>query len=758
MNYKIAQLILSPGRKVNSTCEVYISQPDSSRETLAGKLFALIEIESRKAEDLKIINFIITNLNYNYYQNEKMILRERLSNLKVEHIFESALAKTNKKLAEFLQTERINLNSNLINITVGVIDKDCLHFSCLGKNKALLIYKNITVNKEQKYKLADISEQAKSEVKKQINLIKLFSNVVSGSIPPGGYFIFTNEALVEYLSNKQLINIVTTLPPASAVEQIKNILIKINDYVPFLCIIIKNTLGQDEVELKKEITAASTQTSLNNLNVTEETTEKLLTPSGLINFKKWSTTLIKLFEWVNLTSLKKTNNHDIFLKRKPTWLSLDRIFKLLKNTFIYITNILIFFYKTLTNRKKIIEVYHNSRNKTSQFKKSLKIYSSKTIFWYNNLTSKNKILLTSFLLILLIFTGNLLLLNFNNKASQKQELYDDLIKTIEQKQNQIDASLLYSNEVGAKKVLDEVKPLLNQFPNKTNEQKSIYEKLIAKNLQQIEKINHIIDVESPTELANFINLNSQVKPTNIIEAKGKIYAADAAQKSIYSLEIEKKLITAITDIVLPLTKLDYPTKDDKNNIYYLNTNSIIMLNTQTEEISSLNINYKNSLNQIAATSEFNNKLYLLDTKNNQIYRYNKTNEGFMNSANWITERVDLTNFISFDIDGNIYLLKNDGQVFKFLKGKKQNFNLDTIDPIITKPTKIIVSLEQKYIYLLEPVNKRLVIFDKSGKFLNQYVVNQLTDLKDFIVDEIAKKIYFLNNTSIYVVEAKHFVE
>ena len=39
-----------------------------------------------------------------------------------------------------------------------------------------------------------------------------------------GYFIFANEALPEYLSREQLINIITTLPPISAVEQIKNLL------------------------------------------------------------------------------------------------------------------------------------------------------------------------------------------------------------------------------------------------------------------------------------------------------------------------------------------------------------------------------------------------------------------------------------------------------------------------------------------------------------------------------------------------------
>ncbi|MEA3463938.1 MAG: hypothetical protein U9R14_02600, partial [Patescibacteria group bacterium] len=249
MYYKIAQLTLTPGQKAGSTNEIFVAQPNADKENLAGKLFILIEIESKKADNLKIINFLIDRLNYNYYQNEKLILCERISGLKPEHIFESALAKTNKNLSEFIHAEKIKLNPGLINITAGIIHKNNLHFGNLGKNKALLIYKNKKGNNHAKYKLINIIEQTKdSGSKKQTGLTKLFTNVISGSIPANGYFIFTNEALPEYLSNKQLIDIVTTLPPTGAAEQIKNMLIRINAYVSFLGIIIKNTAEQQSAE------------------------------------------------------------------------------------------------------------------------------------------------------------------------------------------------------------------------------------------------------------------------------------------------------------------------------------------------------------------------------------------------------------------------------------------------------------------------------------------------------------------------------
>ena len=141
MHYKIAQLSLSPGRNASTSGDVFVAQPDSIKEDLAGKLFIIIEIESSTTKDLKIINFLIDNLHHNYYNSEKILLRERISTLKIEHIFEAALAKTNKNFNAFLESNKYVLNPSSINLTAGVIHEDNLYLANRGKNKAFLIYK-----------------------------------------------------------------------------------------------------------------------------------------------------------------------------------------------------------------------------------------------------------------------------------------------------------------------------------------------------------------------------------------------------------------------------------------------------------------------------------------------------------------------------------------------------------------------------------------------------------------------------------------
>ncbi len=96
MNNKIAQLEIGSVKKTNNYSDTFIAQPNTKTEDIAGKLFLLINIGSPIKNSKKISDFLISEINKNYYNSEKIILKERISTLKIEHIFETALIKTNK--------------------------------------------------------------------------------------------------------------------------------------------------------------------------------------------------------------------------------------------------------------------------------------------------------------------------------------------------------------------------------------------------------------------------------------------------------------------------------------------------------------------------------------------------------------------------------------------------------------------------------------------------------------------------------------
>lgn len=739
MYYKIAQLILTPKQKTDTASEVFVAQPNADKEALAGKLFMIIEVKSRKSDGLKIINFLINNLNNNYYNNEKIILREKISTLKIEHIFEFAIAKTNKDLFEFLKTEKIKLNRKSISAIAGVIYKNDLHFTNIGENNALLIYKNKNKNNEIKYQLINITKQSENKnTKKSLNLTKLFTDVISGAIPRNGYFVITNEILPEYISNKQFIDIITKLPPAGAVEQIKNILSKINIYVSFSIIIIKNTIGAAAPKTAQRILDYSNQSPVNSLNITENTTEKFLTPSGIVKPKKWLDNLIRSANSVNFLAIFK------------------KISKIIKNITFYLIDFIIFIFKKVKKDNNGKNIFN--RPAKIEFKQKLKNILHQPIKWFKKLNKKNKILIIAVIICAALLIQNLFILNLNNKKIEKEKNYINLINFIKQKQNQTNASLLYGNRIAAKNFLEEMSELLSQLPQITEFQIAQFNELTAQHTRQINEIRHVDKIESPSELANLSNLDINAKPINLtlINQGGQniIYIGDTNQKSIYSLNLTDNLITNIINLELPIKQLNYPAQNT-DNIYYFNLDSIIKLDSKTQEMSNLIIQFIGQQRNIIDMAIYNNKLYLLDKQNNQIYRYSIGQDNLINGQPWIKEKNNLANAQCISIDGHIYVLSNDGALFKYLKGKKEDFKLAEIDPKLEQPNKLIVSPD-KYIYILEPINKRLAVFNKTGKFLLQYQSDQFTDLKDFTVDEKNKKIYFLNKTSVYEVNGTHF--
>jgi len=72
--YKIAPLILNSGKKTGGAGQIFIAQPDALKEDLAGKLFILFEAKGKSADLSQIADFLIANLNYYYYENEKISL------------------------------------------------------------------------------------------------------------------------------------------------------------------------------------------------------------------------------------------------------------------------------------------------------------------------------------------------------------------------------------------------------------------------------------------------------------------------------------------------------------------------------------------------------------------------------------------------------------------------------------------------------------------------------------------------------------
>ncbi len=739
MYNKISQIVLNSGR-ANGVSDVFVAQPDALKESLAGKIFIIAEIEGKKTDSHKILDFLIASLEDNYYNDEKILLRDKIEGLKIENIFEAALAKTNKALADFLNQEKTQLNPAATNITLGIIYENKLHFSSYGKNRALLVFPrnnnyelvNIEAN------ATDFQDEISGEDAAKAKMPRLFSSIISGEIPENAYFVFTNETLPEYLSDDELINIITKLPPIVASEQIKNTLAKINSYVPFLGIIVKNTLGSNIAERQEEIIdSLSAHTSISALNHTEQRTEQMLSPAGLIDLRKivrQSSAFLGKFSPAK-TSVRKqypkkktkkieapepsistvslsTSAKKLNLPRRDSFLIKDKIFFKKKSSWIWMG-----VKKYIGNISKIIVNFFP---------------------WAKSLNKKNSLLFSVLAIVLAIFLVSLLITTVNNRRQSTQEDINNLVAKIEEKQNLMDSHLLYDDEEGAKIVLADTQALLELLPNKTKSQQELYNRLIGKLQGQEDKIQKIVKVEKTEEVANLSGLSIN----NLTWVNDKLYSS--SNNAIYEVQpgSEASIRTEIT-----ATNLQKPYFDDKESIYYLDDNKIVQFNIKNKQGTALEINGLDG-NAITNFRIFSNNLYALTADKNQIQRYNRSGNTFTAKSDWIQGDVDLSQAKDLVIDGHIYVLNNNGEVIHLYKGQKEEYGADIIMPTMISASKLFVTDE--HLYILDAPTKRIALLNKAdGQLLKQYQIDSLQQPRDMAIDEKNKIIYILDNETVY---------
>lgn len=110
---------------------------------------------------------------------------------------------------------------------------------------------------------------------------------------------------------------------------------------------------------------------------------------------------------------------------------------------------------------------------------------------------------------------------------------------------------------------------------------------------------------------------------------------------------------------------------------------------------------------------------------------------------------DLSTGVDMTIDGDVFVLNNNGSVVKFTKGQVQNFSLSTIDPPLAAADKIWTYNDIKYAYVLDSAEKRIVIFDKLGQMKNQITANEFSNPTGMIVDEEKNTAYILDENTLY---------
>ncbi len=755
MPYKLAQLTVNPEHKSDILSRIFTSQPSMEEEQILGKLFVLLEIKNQKT-DIMLANFIIDRINLFYYQNEQTPLLARLATITVNDIFENSLAKLNQEIVNFTQAEKLSFNPQDFNITIGVIFKNKLYFASLGHNKALLIYKSKVKNNRQinDYNLMNITASTADPTQEIVLDNKLFTNTIVGVIPPEGYIIFTNESLYEFLSEKQLVKIITTLPPAGAAEQIKNILEQTNIYMPFVGLIIKNQQlskpadewgapvidprvkaepspvhhaiepnrrrEQDfrqERDLNKE--------SIKALNRTVSKTAQILRPPGFINLEK----IKKLLPKIKLPTSAGKQNKLIVNRSDLSWLKREGVISLKKigsgllKIFSIIFRLASDGLRRLTDRRERQTVVE----KVSGLKQRL--------------GRKHLIVLGVAAFCLLAFAFSLYFTGVQKDKRLKETAWSEAKDQFEQKNKEIEADLVYENNSKAQLSLEEMTTIINQLKNNAGTKHAQELQDLTKRYQAlVDRISGLVRLPSPEKIWS---LPSGQTADSLAWLDNRLYLASSNNQNLTQFDLNSKNSQTIISNEANLRLLN---TDRDGNLWLLGQSKLFTID-KAGKVSDKSID--NLGGQVLAANVYNSRLYLFDGAAKQVFRYQISGISLSSPSPWLQSTItDKINDLG--IDTSIYLL-GDSQIFKYDAGAGGALTLENIFPSLTQAKKLVAPAGTDLLAVLEPSTKRLIIFSRAGKLLGQYTSDQWQDLKGLTITPDGKTAYLLNGSDVYKV-------
>jgi hypothetical protein len=160
-----------------------------------------------------------------------------------------------------------------------------------------------------------------------------------------------------------------------------------------------------------------------------------------------------------------------------------------------------------------------------------------------------------------------------------------------------------------------------------------------------------------------------------------------------------------------------------------------------------------------AVSSYYGNFYILDGPANSIKRYLPTVDGYSALPEEYFPSdvsVDLAGAVDLAIDGDVYVLYNNGAIRKFRGGEEVDFSFNGLDVPFKTPTAIFTAPDElvQAVYVADAGNQRIVELSKEGDYVRQFRPRAgeaitFDDLRDVFVDEISGRMYILNGNSLY---------
>ncbi|HEX7586520.1 MAG TPA: hypothetical protein VF390_02720 [Patescibacteria group bacterium] len=699
-------ILVCNNKRFGPFIEILVQYPENIDQQSLGTLIGIFEISDTSEDSSYIVNYLISTIKKEYFSHPRRGAIES---------FETALHKANLALSKLAENKNINWIGKL-NVVCAVFEKNKLHLAKTGAASTFLLRSKT---------LTDISDNL-SEQEAEPNPLKTFDNVSSGKLEVGDKLIITTDNIFDIFSFEEIKKSALRFSDAELVQFLKTALGNELEKAAALIVDIKEKVPEPEIVPARRTTSiinAFSQATFIKPPQAKEVPDKIE--------KEIQAELDKSKdEFVN----KKTGHIYIKETDHPQIKS-----KLLGDLSFYLDSLFdALGSKLRKTSKKIYAVLKKSFQSLWTKTGSLKIAFPKEFLGRWTLSVRDP---------LITFFKKIKRLEKNQENIKIGEAHPES----ENRKPKIEFSFLPS-----------FSRLKDSLTSLSYEQKlyallavlaiifvpyfglRISKKIAEKNVPIVQEIPPVkIPLELDKNVVRPENLNTAysgqdvLKPINL---NGKLFAV--TQTEIAALDSGEKIV--IPQDFGQITKA--AGMNDLNLIFLINDGGkTISFSSASKKFQDNILTIPEGANIVDAQT-YLTYIYLLDAKNNQIYRYPRAEGGFGAKSDWIKESLNLSEATDISINENIFVA-NGGTVLKLFRGKKQDFNMEqSATPIA--PYKVYSLENSTDIYILDKINSRIVKLDASGNIIKQYYNQEIANAGDLAVDETNNTVYFSTSTDV----------
>lgn len=700
--------IFIPSNKASNTCHYfYKNQPELPE---LGYLIFGIDTTLPVHQNQKIIN-LFQNLSDNYFL--KQDIADPLG------CFEKVLNEFNTDF-NFIFKEQ-NIWSKKINLTVGLIIDQQLHFANYGNNHLLLL---------RQKNFVDVIKQVSANL--YIPGKKIFDQIYSGPIENFNRLALINQAVFDYLSTDNIKNIFNLLPIQNISSQIEQLLNNsfINQNLAGLILINSTALATDQKNNTKSKPIISADETIKSLEIKSAETQKYLHPKYLPDISIIKSKLKNI--WPQDKKILVYNSENKPIAR------LNNYVKKFKD----IPSDLVNLNRKVKHKKE--NFYIILKNLPGNFIFSAKQFHNKI----KSLSSLSKILLTISLILILALLTNLSLMGISKNTETSTEYFSQTVTEINNLHSEAQAAIIYGDNQKARKILSEALNTIYNLPKNNTERENINKELMAKNSDLMSEANKLVVLSNLTSLIAIKTItNDKLITGGLVNIDNNLFILDI--NSLYKINLANR---DIIETDLPETSPLFLISDQTANLYvYFGNNKIYLYKTEENLWEQMSFSWQGN-NPPLAGAIYNGNIYLVNKENNHIIRYNRSGNQLTSSQTWLGDN-QFTGITSLAIDGSIYTWHSNGQINKFTRGQLQNFSVESIEPTIQSNSQIITAADLPSLYLLENDNKRIIIINKEGKLVKQYIYDSFNHIKALTVSKTKENnkrlIYLMDDNNIY---------